>query len=79
MMGFVMVASLGLNMPAATRLPASRMLMRSMSRFASPSMVELEEPGEFGTTDYSMTFKEGGKGVCHGALGLRCAWTGRSF
>merc|ERR1719182_1032987 len=54
-------AALGLNM--AVRAPASRVAVRAMSRLASPRMLELVEDGEFGTTDYSMTFKEGGKVV----------------
>jgi len=59
----LLVAASGLNgMSAATRLPASR-LMRSFSRITSPRMVTLEEAGEFGTTDYSMTFKDGDKVV----------------
>jgi len=59
------VAAMGLNGMAPSRLPASRMLMRSMSRVAGTRMaaLELEESGEFGTTDFSMTFKEGGKVV----------------
>merc|ERR1719326_2074437 len=60
------MAASGLN--AASRLPASRMLMRGTSRVirmdaAVETAIELEEAGEFGTTDYSMTFKSGGKVV----------------
>ena len=62
MAAFCVFAALGLN-GAATRLPASRMLMRSVTRFAAPRMVTLEESGEFGTTDYTMTFKDGDKVV----------------
>jgi len=51
-------------MQAATRLPASR-LMRSFSRMrggaAHMADIELSEEGEFGTTDYVMTFKTGGE------------------
>ena len=63
------LAAMGLNGMAPSRLPASRMLLRSVGRVASTRMataapaLELEESGEFGTTDYSMTFKEEGKVV----------------
>jgi inorganic pyrophosphatase len=58
-------SSLGLNMQLA-RVPASRMAMlRRMATRTSVGvrMVELVEAGDFGTTDYSMTFKEEGKVV----------------
>ena len=57
-------AATGLNgMSAASRLPASRALLRTFSRLTTPRMLTLEEAGEFGTTDYSMTFKDGDKVV----------------
>merc|ERR1719163_517768 len=59
MLSFCLIASSGLN--GASRLPASRVMMRAASRVVSPTMLTLEEAGEFGTTDYSMTFKDGDK------------------
>ena len=35
-------------------------VMRGL-RTVTPRMLDLEEAGEFGTTDYTMTFKEGDK------------------
>ena len=55
MLSFAPLMAPGLNMPM------SRMGMRSASRVTGLRMIELEESGEFGTTDYTMTFKEGGK------------------
>merc|ERR1719258_187394 len=55
------VAASGLNMNIARTAVRSSQLLRSYSRVADVSMIELEEAGEFGTTDYTMTFKEGGK------------------
>merc|ERR1711988_122737 len=44
-----------------SRMGSSRVL-RTLTRLASsPRMLTLEEKGEFGTTDYSMTFKSGDK------------------
>jgi inorganic pyrophosphatase len=59
----LMLAPSGLNMNVARTRTAvqSAQLMRAYSRVADVSMIELEEAGEFGTTDYTMTFKEGGK------------------
>jgi inorganic pyrophosphatase len=54
------VAASGLNV--AARAPASRMASRA-TRTNAVRMLELVEAGEFGTTDYSMTFKEGGEVV----------------
>merc|ERR1719261_1687778 len=54
MMVFALTAALGLNINVVARVNSRA--VRSFSR-----MVELVEAGEFGTTDYSMTFKEGGK------------------
>ena len=51
-------AFLGLN---AVR-PAMRMPQRAL-RATRAMMVDLEETGEFGTTDFVMTFKEDGKVV----------------
>jgi len=52
------LAATGLNMNMA---PASRMAVRAFSRMAKPVMeLTLEESGEFGTTEFSMTFKSGG-------------------
>merc|ERR1719163_2746639 len=61
----LMLAPSGLNMNVARSRSAvqSAALLRAYSRVADVSMIELEESGEFGTTDYSMTFKEGGKVV----------------
>ena len=56
MLAVLGLASQGLNMPTAARL-GSRMLMRSASRVTGINMVDLEEAGEFGTTDFTMTFK----------------------
>ena len=57
--------SVGLNMQAAVRAPSSvamRMMRRNFARVAGSRMdITLEEAGEFGTTDYSMTFKKDGK------------------
>jgi len=59
------IAASGLNGVQLSRMPASRVLRsvtRSVSRFvSSPRMVTLEESGEFGTTDFTMTFKDGDK------------------
>merc|ERR1719231_1894217 len=61
MAALFVLAATGLNgMQVASRLPASRVMLRAMTRMAIPK-VELEEAGEFGTTDYSMTFKSEGK------------------
>ena len=58
----LMLAPSGLNMNVArSRTAVQSQLMRAYSRVADVSMIELEEAGEFGTTDYTMTFKEGGK------------------
>merc|ERR1719353_970683 len=57
------VAASGLNMNIARTAVRSSQLLRSYSRVADVSMIELEEAGEFGTTDYSMTFKDGDKVV----------------
>jgi len=59
----LMLAPSGLNMNVARTRTAvqSAQLMRAYSRVADVSMIELEEAGEFGTTDFTMTFKEGGK------------------
>jgi len=59
----LMLAPSGLNVNLARSRSAvqSAALMRAYSRVADISMIELEEAGEFGTTDYTMTFKEGGK------------------
>ena len=58
------LAAHGLHMQSATRLPASRML-RAFSRMRGGALsmaeITLEETGEFGTTDFSMTFKTGGE------------------
>merc|ERR1719326_782200 len=54
------LAGFGLN-SVATKLPASRMLRAAVHlRGGVTNMVELEESGEFGTTDFSMTFKKDG-------------------
>ena len=54
----VVLAASGLNtMLAASRMPV---VMRGL-RTVTPRMLDLEEAGEFGTTDYTMTFKEGDK------------------
>jgi len=60
------MAAHGLN--AASRLPASRMLVSRiagmrMATTVAPDTVTFEEAGEFGTTDYTMTFKSGGKTI----------------
>ena len=58
MMVFALTAALGLNINVVARVNSRA--VRSFSRVVNPRMVELVEAGEFGTTDYSMTFKEGG-------------------
>jgi len=62
MLALLGLAAHGLHMQS-TRLPASRML-RAFSRMRGGALsmaeITLEEAGEFGTTDYSMTFKSGG-------------------
>ena len=60
MLAVIGLAANGLTMPTLARLPAAAS-MRSMSRIADVSMLELVEAGEFGTTDYSMTFKKDGE------------------
>ena len=57
------VAALSLNVNV--RAPAGRAaLLRAMhTRSTGLHMLDLVEEGEFGTTDFSMTFKEGGKVV----------------
>ena len=50
------------SMAAAYSPPASRIVARAASRMSSARMAfTTEEAGEFGTTDFTMTFKEGGK------------------
>merc|ERR1719261_2138816 len=62
MIATLFLAATGLNsgMPAS-RFTASRVMSRAYSRVVNPRMITLEEAGEFGTTDYSMTFKKGDK------------------
>merc|ERR1719316_985225 len=60
MLAVIGLAANGLTMPTLARLPAAAS-MCSMSRIADVSMLELVEAGEFGTTDYSMTFKKDGE------------------
>ena len=55
------MSATGLNI--ASRVGASRMLLRGGARSAGLKMVDLVEEGEFGTTDYSMTFKVDGEVV----------------
>merc|ERR1719316_1872955 len=62
MLAVIGLAANGLTMPTLARLPAAAS-MRTVSRAAAVKMITLEEAGEFGTTDYSMTFKEGDKVV----------------
>ena len=53
----IILATSGFNsMTAGSRLQASRML-----RSSAPAMVSTVESGEFGTTDYTMTFMDGDK------------------
>ena len=61
MLSVVTTLALGYNMQLA-RMPAARTAVRRMAGTARMAL-ELEESGEFGTTDYSMTFKQDGKVV----------------
>jgi len=61
MISTLLMASSGLNMHAS-RMGASRMAV-AVSRGMAKMAIELEEAGEFGTTDYTMTFKQDGKVV----------------
>jgi len=54
-----------LNAGSLSRLPASRLALRAASRLSGGAFMDvtLEESGEFGTTDFTMSFKSGGKTV----------------
>ena len=53
----MILASSGFN----TMMAGSRLQARRMVRTVAPSMVSTVEAGEFGTTDYTMTFMDGDK------------------
>merc|ERR1719311_458408 len=59
MISTLLVASSGLNMHAS-RMGASRMASNVVRRGMAKMAIELEEAGEFGTTDFTMTFKRDG-------------------
>ena len=59
----MMSAAFGLNANVARSVVRSSKLSLSSVRASELNMVELEESGEFGTTDYTMTFKVDGKVV----------------
>lgn len=55
----IVVATSGYNMQSLRVGGALRAGRAALSKLASPRMaITLEESGEFGTTDYTMTFKE---------------------
>jgi inorganic pyrophosphatase len=58
-------ASTAYSMQHFARVPVSRVVPGMLRRIATGVRMEidLEEAGEFGTTDYSMTFKKGGEVV----------------
>jgi len=60
---FVAMLTASSALTNSMRLPASRVLARALATRTTSMMsaVELEESGEFGTTDYTMTFKSDGK------------------
>jgi len=57
-------AASGYNMQSLRVGGAVRVLRGGLSKLASPRMdITLEESGEFGTTDYTMTFKKDGETI----------------
>merc|ERR1719217_1629842 len=62
MLAVLGLATTGLNVNAAGSRVVSSRLLRSVSRLAGGvRMVDLEESGDFGTKEYTMTFKDGDK------------------
>merc|ERR1719217_750659 len=62
MLAVLGLATTGLNVNAAGSRVVSSRLLRSVSRLAGGvRMVDTEESGEFGTKEYTMTFKDGDK------------------
>ena len=64
MLATLLSASSALQMGGVVRVPASR-LAAAVSRAGMLARMSIatEESGEFGTTDYTMTFKSGGKTI----------------
>jgi len=62
MLAVLGLATTGLNVNVAGSRMVSSRLLRSVSRLAGGvRMVDLEESGDFGTKEYTMTFKKDGK------------------
>jgi len=57
--GFLLLSSV--NALNIAPMPVVRAARHAVTRFSHPAMIDIEETGEFGTTDYVMSFKADGK------------------